>query len=207
MTRVAWRIGKMSPGKCRPQSHSGRSAMEVRVRPRFHADPPMEFTSTSDRTRSGLSWAKRTATPPPKEWPTTTTFSSTPTARRKPSRKRAYPPSVNSLAGSSGVPAKPGERRGVHEAALGGDALDHRPVGVVPERPAVEQHDGHALPGEAVERRAIADPRPLPHHGCGANTTCGCWLLGAAAVALGVRVNVARASPNWPSRGRCVTRG
>jgi len=48
----------------------------------LHTDPPMEFTSTSERTRSGKSWAVWMATPPPKEWPTTMTSSVTPTASR-----------------------------------------------------------------------------------------------------------------------------
>ena len=60
-TRVAWRIGQTSDGKWRPQSHSGRSAIDVSTLPRFHDEPPMEFTSTRERTTSGWSWASRIA--------------------------------------------------------------------------------------------------------------------------------------------------
>ena len=56
----------------------GRSVMLRRVRPLRQLEPPMEFTSTSPRTRVRWSWAKRVATPPPNEWPTTMAGSSTP---------------------------------------------------------------------------------------------------------------------------------
>ena len=76
-TRVAWRTGHTSVGKCRPQSHSGRSAMlRKRVARCFHAEPPTEFTSTSERTWRRHVVGERTATPPPNEWPTTTAGSS-----------------------------------------------------------------------------------------------------------------------------------
>ena len=54
-TRVAWRMGQTSEGKWRPQSHSGRSAIDVSTLPRFQDEPPMEFTSTRERTTSGWS--------------------------------------------------------------------------------------------------------------------------------------------------------
>ena len=75
-TRVAWRSGHTSPGKCSPQSHSGRSVMLRSVFPLRHDEPPMEFTSTRLRTRARWSCANRTATPPPNECPTTTAGSS-----------------------------------------------------------------------------------------------------------------------------------
>ena len=72
-TRVACRSGQMSPGKCSPQSHSGRWARAASRLPCFHAEPPIEFTSTSDRTVRGS--RRRDGSRPRLEgWPTTTTL-------------------------------------------------------------------------------------------------------------------------------------
>ena len=67
-TRVSWGNGSTSPGRCRPQSHSGRFAIDRTRRPAtLHVDPPTELTSTSSLTRSGNRSATVMATPPPNE--------------------------------------------------------------------------------------------------------------------------------------------
>ena len=60
-----------------------------------------------------------------------------------------------------GRPTEPGHRRRDHPATLRGDGLDDIAVGVLGERPAVQEDDGHALPHHAVTGRSSLDPRAL----------------------------------------------
>ncbi len=78
------------------------------VRPLRHADPPIEFTSTSERTRDGMSWASLMATPPPNECPTSTAGSSISNASSRSATHFAYPLSENASPARSPLPPKPG---------------------------------------------------------------------------------------------------
>ena len=66
-----------------PQSHGGRRAKERIHESWYHADPPMELMSTSERTWRRCPWANAMATPPPKECPMTSAGSMTRTDLRK----------------------------------------------------------------------------------------------------------------------------
>ena len=56
---------------------------------------------------------------------------------------------------------KAGHRRGNHPATLRSNGLGDAAVGVLAERPPVQQHHRHPCPGDAVRGGATLHPRPL----------------------------------------------